>query len=56
MQVGTRQLHFSGDVGHGRAAEALFSEDLFRPQQDFFDVTATNLDLVIAHAGPRQQR
>ncbi|MNF54118.1 hypothetical protein D3C84_355370 [compost metagenome] len=56
VQVGARQLYFSGDVGHGGAAEALFSEDLFRPQQDFFDVTATNLDLVIAHADPRQQR
>ncbi|MNH28146.1 hypothetical protein D3C79_882900 [compost metagenome] len=56
MQVGTRQLHFGGDVGHRGAAEALFGKNLFRPQQDFFDVTATNLDLVIAHADPRQQR
>ena len=51
MQVGARQLHFGGDVGHGGAAEAFFGEDLLGPQQNFLDVTATNLDLVIAHEG-----
>ncbi|MNQ76283.1 hypothetical protein D3C85_911160 [compost metagenome] len=51
MQVGARQLHFGGDVGHGGAAETFFSEDLLGPQQNFLDVTATNLDLVIAHEG-----
>jgi NAD-dependent dihydropyrimidine dehydrogenase PreA subunit len=51
MQVGARQLHFGGDVGHGGAAEAFLGEDLLRRQQDFLDVTATNLDLVIAHEG-----
>ncbi|CAI9000448.1 hypothetical protein EMIT043CA1_90001 [Pseudomonas brassicacearum] len=51
MQVGTRQLHFGGDVGHGGAAEAFLGKDLLGGQQDFLDVTATNLDLVIAHEG-----
>lgn len=44
-------MHFSRDVGHGRAAEAFFGENFFRRQEDFLDVTATNLDLVIAHEG-----
>ncbi|MCY1450051.1 hypothetical protein D9M71_668320 [compost metagenome] len=51
MQVGARQLHFGGDIGHGGAAKAFFGEDLLGPQQNFLDVTATNLDLVIAHEG-----
>src|SRR3982751_723421 len=51
MQVGTRQLHFSRDVSHGGAAEAFFGENLFRRQENFLDVIATNLDLVIAHEG-----
>ncbi|MNE79159.1 hypothetical protein D3C81_1894560 [compost metagenome] len=51
MQVGARQLHFLGNVAHRRAAEAFFGKDLFGGQQDFIDVTATDLDLVIAHKG-----
>jgi len=30
MQVGTRQLHFGGNIGHGGAAIALLGEDFFR--------------------------
>ena len=54
VQVGTRQVGALGDVGHGRARMPLLGEDLLGSQEDFFDVLATNVDLVVTHSIPDQ--
>ena len=39
--------------GHRRTGKAFFGKNLFSPQKDFFDIAASNFDLVIAHGdGP----